>query len=113
MTLLHPGELAQVRTVREQLFDATATIQRNSTGTWAAVATVPCSFSQAPILPQENASQTQRLFIDDRWRFLFAAGTEVQFGDRLVTGGRTFEVIQVPIAAREISRLAITQELGV
>lgn len=112
MALLHPGELAQIRTVREQLLDATVTIQRNTTGTWTTVATVACSFSQAPILPQENASQTTRLFIDDRWRFLFAAGTDVRFGDRLVTGGRTFEVIQVPIAAREISRLAIAQELS-
>jgi hypothetical protein len=68
--------------------------------------------STAPILPQENPSQTTRLFIDDRWRFVFAAGTDVRFGDRIVVSSRTFEVIQVPVPAREIIRLAIAQELG-
>jgi hypothetical protein len=111
VTLLHPGELANIRTTRSFMFDAEAVIQRNIAGTWTTIATPPCSYSQAPILPQENPSQTQRLFIDDRWRFIFAAGTDVRFGDRLVVGARAFEVIQVPIPSRELSRLAIAQEL--
>jgi hypothetical protein len=43
---------------------------------------------------------------------VFAAGTDVRFGDRIVVSSRTFEVIQVPVPAREIIRLAIAQELG-
>jgi hypothetical protein len=110
--MISAAELASLRSAAEESLDTTALIQRNATGTWATVSTVTCTFSQAPILPQENPSQTTRLFIDDRWRFVFAAGTDVRFGDRIVVSSRTFEVIQVPVPAREIIRLAIAQELG-
>lgn len=112
MTLLTAGELASLQGARTHVFDTSVVIQRNISGIWTAVATEMCSFSQAPLIPQENPSQTQRLFIDDRWRFLFAAGTDIRFGDRIVAGARKFEVIQVPVSSRELSRLAVAQELG-
>jgi hypothetical protein len=107
-----PASLDTLQAAIETIMTATATIQRPVAGVWTTAATLPCSFAQAPILPQENASRTERLYIDDRWRFLFPAGSDVRFQDRIVVGARTFEVIQVPVGAREIYRLVITQELG-
>jgi hypothetical protein len=110
--VISAAELASMQSTVATSFGSTVAIQRNVGGTWTTVATVSGTFAHAPILPQENPSQTQRLYIDDRWRFLLPAGTDVRFGDRLITGGRTFEVIQIPIPALEFARMVVTQELN-
>jgi hypothetical protein len=104
--------LTKLITAMNAVLDTSVAIQRVSAGSWGTVATTTCRFYQSNIIPQENPSSTQRLFIDDRWRFVLPVGSNVVFGDRLVVGSRTWEVIQVPIPSLEMYVLVIAQELG-
>jgi len=104
-------DLTPIRSAVVSILDTSVTIQRNSSGVWTAIGVVLTRFYQSNYLPQENPSQTQRLFIDDRWRFLFAVNTDVVFQDRIVFGARKWEVIQVPTSSLALFRLVIAQEL--
>jgi hypothetical protein len=104
--------LAKLITAINGTLDTSVTIQRVSSGTWATVATTRCRFYQSNIIPQENPSSTQRLYIDDRWRFILPVGTNVIYQDRLVVGSRTWEVIQVPIPSLVMYVLVLAQEIG-
>ena len=107
-----PISLSPLQAAMTSIMEATLTIQRNSSGAWSNVTTTPGRFYQFNILPQENPSQTQRLYIDDRWRFILPVGTDVRFGDRIKYGTRTWEVIQVTVGSLPLYLLTIAQELG-
>jgi hypothetical protein len=61
--------------------------------TMATVATdVPCRFSRVQVTPRETET-TRGVRLIVYWRFTFAAGTDIRPTDRILTNGRTFEVV--------------------
>lgn len=100
MTVLHPGELAHLRTAAVVLFTATATIRRKIrvddnaggfTESWVDQATYKCSFGSYPArsLERENTGRIQAF---KYWQFRFPADADVRVTDRIILGPRSFEV---------------------
>ena len=100
----------------------TAAIQRVAAATdsaggrtraWATVSgmdAVPCRYTQLQITPREveGTNQVQTL---SYWRFTFAAETDVRSTDRIVAGGRTFEVVQGGGHSYEVARTVTALEV--
>lgn len=97
------------------VYNTSAMVQRLTAGvfvTLLAQTAVPCEFERSQISPQENMSQTARLYIDDRWIFKMPLATTVRFQDRLVVGDRTFEVIHVNRGSGSVMLEVLTHELA-
>lgn len=100
-------------------FNATATIMRKgqvadssggTTDTYSAVATLPCNFTRSNVTPREheNAYTIQHI---SYWTFVFAARSDVRTTDRIVSQGRTWEVVGGGSGSYEIATRVTCQEI--
>lgn len=111
--------LAGIRTLAESAMTATATVYRKSfvadttggfTDTYAAVGTFPCMYAPHQITPTERETTISVQAIS-MWRFQFPMGTDIENTDRIVTGGRTFEVVSPGSGSIEVAVRVICQEI--
>jgi len=116
---LHPGELSTLRGAYLDVFTSTATVMRKTTvadtqggqrDTYVSAGTYPCHFAKSQIRPRE-VEFTVRIQDVTYWAFHFPSGTNVLPTDRLVTGGRTFEVVGHGEGSRGLLLELIAQEI--
>lgn len=114
-----PRHYAKAQAIIARTLTASAQISRvtrvadgsgGQTDTYAVVATLPCSYSVSGIRPleRENATQIRSIVV---WNFVFAAGTDIQFTDRILVDGRTFEVVSHRTGSIELATRVICMEI--
>lgn len=117
--MLSTADLAALRAEFNQSLPDTAQVQRvtrqsdgagGSTETWTTIATVACRVSPMGNLPVERAI-ADRLTGVQFWAVTLPAATDITAADRIVSGGRTFEVVGV-LAPRtwELARRVVCTE---
>lgn len=104
-TLLGAADLNWMQDVQERAMPGTAIIQRGSVTadgmgggsvTWAAVGTVIARlYTQNSRTMAETATEGAQLISTTRWYVTMPVGTQVTAADRLVVGGRRFEILDV------------------
>lgn len=79
--------------------------------TWATVVTAACALAPADARPPETETAA-RLATTAAWTITLPAGTDVRAADRIVSGGRTFE-LTAPAAPRswELTRRVSATEV--
>lgn len=104
MGLIGAPDLAWMRALQERALPGTIVIQRRTltrdamggfTEAWAAAGTVTGRLYPQNLRTQNEPVQGDRLTSETRWFATFPVGTNVTAEDRLLTGGRTFEVVRV------------------
>ena len=112
-------EIDAMRTMLNASLPDTAQVQRKTltsdgaggfTEAWTTVATVACRVAPSGQSPQERAI-AERLASTSIWTLTVPALTDVRPADRLVVGGRTFEVAAVLARSDEISRRVVCVEV--
>jgi hypothetical protein len=111
--------LEQAKIIIQRTFNTTATVMRKVTErdnkggyvtTYEEVYTYPCTFSRYQVTPVERPETTQTRAIA-LWMFVFAYGVDIVGTDRLVSGGRTFEVVSATSGSLEVATRVLCQEI--
>ena len=114
-----PRHYVKAQTIIARTLTATAQISRltqtpdtsgGMTDTYTSVMTLPCSYSMSGIRPLERESATQVRSIVV-WNFVFEAGTDIRFTDRILVDGRTFEVVSSRTGSIELATRVICMEI--
>lgn len=114
-----PRNLAKAKQVIQRTFNTTAQVVRKTkvadnmggfTDTYAVVATLPCQFYKQGITPVERENATQVLSVSV-WVFVFASGSDVRPTDRLVSDGRTFEVVSSATGSLDLACRVTAMEI--
>jgi len=117
--VINEALLSNIRSLAETIMTAEAVIYRKTsvsdsaggfTDTYASVGSAPCSYAPYQITPLEREATVSILAVQT-WRFQFPVGTEIHNTDRLVTDGRTFEVVSAGSGSIELSVRVICQEV--
>lgn len=117
--MLTAAEIAEMKSVQNQAMAGTCVINRRTlasdgaggyTETWAAVGTVA-----GRVWPARE-SGAERLIADriteaDAWVITVPQGTDVLAKDRIVEGGRTFEVMTAIVHTWETARRVVCVEV--
>lgn len=119
MRSLSAAELTRLRTVVLAALPDSCTVRRativsdsggGQTQTWATVATVACRLGTRNARPVEGETSEVMLNTND-WMITVPHGTDVRTDDRIVTGGRTFEVSKPLVHSYETSLRVIATEI--
>lgn len=93
-----------MRTLQERILPGTVVIQRHTltrdamggfSEAWAAVGTATARLYPEGLRTQSEPVVGVRVTSETRWFATFPAATDVTAQDRLLAGGRTFEVVRV------------------
>lgn len=120
MSLLSPGELAEMRGTAEEALDTTAVIQTKSfvsdgggggTTAWTPAGTV--SARLAPYMSGGNSEgvEGERLSTESQVIFTFPADTVVDHNARVVCDGATYEVTAIRQRSQELTRRIEAKEI--
>ena len=80
------------------------------TETWETIVTVACRVAPSGRSPQERVI-AERLSNESTWTLTLPAETDVQAGDRIVVGTRTFRVAGVLTRSFETARRVVCSEV--
>lgn len=111
--------LSSLRALADQFRPDTAVIQRatettsgdGTVTTWATVATVTCRVSRVGQGGNEQTGGDTSITAIGQRRIKLPPGTDVTPRDRIVVGGVTYEVADVPKISYEVERMAICREI--
>lgn len=112
--------LTQLRALATQFRPDTCTIQRytqtesgdGTTQTWSDLATgVTCRVSRIGNSGNEGMGAGEAIQAVGQRRIKLPAGQDVTVKDRIVTGGITYEVVDVPKISNEVERTAVCREV--
>jgi hypothetical protein len=111
--------LNQIRATVEAVMVAEAVVYRRSqvadflggfTDSYVVEGTYQCSFAPHQVTPRE-AETTRGIETLALWRFQFPYGTHILSTDRIVTDGRTFEVVDAGSGSIKVAERVICQEI--
>lgn len=117
--MLSEAEIADFRAEVLGDLNTTASVLRKSqvrdssggfTDSYTAVATYPCTMVLFPIRPRE-VEAAERIQSIRYWQFLFPYTADVQETDRLLSGGRTFEVTGSGHDSYNVDLIVTAQEI--
>ena len=124
MRQLSTGEITRMRSTQATAMNTTCTIQRvsqvadgagGSTDTWSTLASnVACRIMKATIAAQTSEQVAADILRGKALYYVtIPAGQDVTNKDRIVSGGRTFEVVQVaPGVSAETARHFVCAEIS-
>jgi hypothetical protein len=115
-----PRSVARATQVLELTFNASAAIWRKTqnpdttggfTDTYAEVATYPCSYSRFEIRPTERETtiSVESVML---WTFVFPLGSDIRNTDRIISNGRTFEVVSSASGSLELAKRVVCTEIS-
>lgn len=117
--MITADQLSAMQSTVAATLTETATVKRKTlapdgmggtTETWATVATVACSRSTG--VSQAEQAVADRLSVVRPWVVRVPAAADVTNKDRLVIGGRTFEVVSLSGGTIDVSRRLLCQEVA-
>ena len=117
--MLSATEIDAMRSTLDDSLPDTAQVQRRTltsdgaggfTESWSTVATVACRVASSGQSPQERVI-AERLATASVRTVTLPALTDVRPTDRVVVGGRTFEVVDTPAPSYELARRVICTDV--